>query len=63
VRDHLSALRHGSLAAYGATFRDLTRWSLAGVVLTEVTVNAHAYLVTLPGRARAFRASWRWASC
>jgi len=46
VRDHLSALRHGSLKAYGVTFRDLTRWSLAGVVLTEVTVNAHAYLVT-----------------
>ncbi len=45
VRDHFSALRHGSLAAYGATFRDLTRWSLLGVVLTEVTVNAHAYLV------------------
>ncbi|MES2474054.1 MAG: hypothetical protein V4601_14570 [Pseudomonadota bacterium] len=46
VRDHLAALRHGSLAAYGLTFRDLTRWSLLGVVLTEVTVNAHAYLVT-----------------
>lgn len=45
VRDHFSALRHGSLAAYGATFRELTRWSLLGVVLTEVTVNAHAYLV------------------
>ena len=46
VRDHLASLRHGSLAAYGLTFRDLTRWSLLGVVLTEVTVNAHAYLVT-----------------
>jgi len=46
VRDHLSALRHGSLSSYRSTFRDLTRWSLAGVVLTEVTVNAHAYLVT-----------------
>jgi O-antigen/teichoic acid export membrane protein len=46
LRDHLVALRDGSLKDYGATFRDLTRWSLLGVVLTEVTVNAHAYLVT-----------------
>jgi O-antigen/teichoic acid export membrane protein len=54
VRDHLSALRHGSLTAYRGTFRDLTRWSLAGVVLTEVTVNAHAYLVTFLAGPGAF---------
>ena len=29
-----------------AIFRDVTRWSLLGVVFTELTVNAHAYLVT-----------------
>ncbi len=31
---------------YRVIFRDLTRWSLVGVILTELTVNAHAYLVT-----------------
>ena len=36
----------GSPARYWPIFRDLTRWSLIGVVLTEITVNAHAYLVT-----------------
>jgi O-antigen/teichoic acid export membrane protein len=37
----------GSLMAYGDIWRDLTRWSLLGVMLTEITTNAHAYLVTL----------------
>jgi O-antigen/teichoic acid export membrane protein len=45
-RTQLAALREGSLRDYLPIFRDLTRWSLIGVVLTEVTVNAHAYLVT-----------------
>ncbi len=45
-RDQIAAIRHGRLAAYRAIFRDLTRWSLFGVILTELTVNAHAYLVT-----------------
>ena len=45
-RDQISAIRHGRLRAYRAIFRDLTRWSLFGVILTELTVNAHAYLVT-----------------
>jgi O-antigen/teichoic acid export membrane protein len=44
--DQFAALWRGSLRAYGATFRDLTRWSLLGVIFTELTVNAHAYLVT-----------------
>ena len=46
----------GSLAAYAPIWRDLTRWSLLGVVLTEMTANAHAYLVTFisgPGVLRA----------
>jgi O-antigen/teichoic acid export membrane protein len=54
LRDHLVAIRDGSLKDYGATFRDLTRWSLLGVVLTEVTVNAHAYLVTFLSGPGAF---------
>jgi len=44
----------GSLAAYAPIWRTLTRWSLMGVVLTEVTVNAHAYLVTFFAGPKAF---------
>jgi O-antigen/teichoic acid export membrane protein len=44
-RTQFAAMR-GNPRAYWPIFRDLTRWSLMGVVLTEVTVNAHAYLVT-----------------
>ena len=36
----------GSIAAYLPIWRDLTRWSALGVLLTELTANAHAYLVT-----------------
>lgn len=54
LRDHLAALRNGRLHDYGASFRDLTRWSLLGVILTEVTVNAHAYLVTFLSGPGAF---------
>lgn len=44
-RTQIAALA-GNPLRYWPVFRDLTRWSLIGVVLTEVTVNAHAYLVT-----------------
>jgi hypothetical protein len=44
--EQFAALFSGSLRLYGATFRDVTRWSLLGVIFTEMTVNAHAYLVT-----------------
>jgi hypothetical protein len=44
----------GSLAAYAPIWRDLTRWSLLGVVLTEVTINAHAYLVTFFAGPKSF---------
>ncbi len=50
----INALRTARLAAYGTVFRDLTRWSLLGVVLTEMTVNAHAYLVTFIAGPGAF---------
>jgi len=46
--------RAGSLWRYGAIWRDLTRWSLLGVVLTEMTANAHAYLVTFISGPQAF---------
>jgi len=45
---------NGSLRAYAPIWRDLTRWSLMGVVLTEITVNAHAYLVTFLAGPKAF---------
>jgi O-antigen/teichoic acid export membrane protein len=44
-RTQLAAL-HGNPNRYWPIFRDVTRWSLSGVVLTELTVNAHAYFVT-----------------
>jgi hypothetical protein len=37
----------GRLADYAPVWRDLTRWSLLGVAATELTINAHAYFVTL----------------
>jgi O-antigen/teichoic acid export membrane protein len=45
-RDQIAAIGQGRIKDYGVIFRDLTRWSLFGVILTELTVNAHAYLVT-----------------
>ena len=52
--DQAAALFTGSLRLYGATFRDLTCWSLLGVIFTEMTVNAHAYLVTFVAGPSAF---------
>ena len=44
--EQFRAIFSGSLRLYGGLFRDVTRWSLLGVIFTEMTVNAHAYLVT-----------------
>jgi hypothetical protein len=52
-RDQCAALS-GNPARYWPIFQNLTRWSLLGVVLTEVTANAHAYLVTFISGADAF---------
>jgi O-antigen/teichoic acid export membrane protein len=49
-----SALFHGRLSLYAHIFRDVTRWALMGVVLTEMTVNAHAYLVTFISGSGSF---------
>ncbi len=46
--------RGGSLIAYLPVWRDLTRWSLAGVVLSEMTSNAHAYFVTFASGPKTF---------
>jgi uncharacterized membrane protein len=44
----------GSFATYLPIWRDVTRWSLLGVVLSEVTANAHAYFVTFISGPKAF---------
>jgi len=52
-RGQLAALK-GDPRAYLPIFRDVTRWSLAGAILTELTINAHAYLVTFIAGPGAF---------
>jgi len=47
-------LGSGNLLAYRQLFLDVTRWSLIGVTLSELTANAHAYLVTYISGPRAF---------
>jgi len=39
---------------FGSMWHDVVRWSLMGVVLSEMTANAHAYLVTAAPGAQAF---------
>jgi hypothetical protein len=53
-RAQWAAWKEGRLRDYAPIFRDLTRWSLLGVFFTEVTVNAHAYLVTFFSGSGAF---------
>lgn len=52
-RAQMAAL-HGNPMRYWPIFRDVTRWSLSGVVLTELTVNAHVYFVTFISGPSAF---------
>lgn len=53
-RAQLQALTGARLADYVPIFTKLTRWSLMGVILTEATVNAHAYIVTFLAGPGAF---------
>jgi hypothetical protein len=53
-REQIAAIGRGNPLAYWPIFRELTRWSLLGVALTEITVNAHAYLVTFISGAGSF---------
>jgi O-antigen/teichoic acid export membrane protein len=48
------AFGEGSLRAYLPIWRDLTQWALLGVVTSEISVNAHAYLVTFLSGPKAF---------
>jgi len=54
LKKQIASLFTGSLGLYRAIWRDLTRWSLLGVVATELTANAHAYLVTFVSGPKAF---------
>lgn len=47
-------VRFRRLACYADVWRQHSSWSLAGVITTEATVNAHAYIVTLVGGPSAF---------
>ncbi len=44
----------GRLVDYQPIWADVTRWALSGVVLAELTSNAHAYLVTFVSGPHAF---------
>lgn len=44
----------GALASYARVWREHSGWSLTGVLTTEATANAHAYIVTLISGATAF---------
>jgi O-antigen/teichoic acid export membrane protein len=53
-RDMIRSASAQSFIHYLPMWRDVTRWSLLGVVLTELTVNAHAYFVTFISGPKAF---------
>jgi O-antigen/teichoic acid export membrane protein len=53
-REQWASVRMARIQDYGPIFRDVTSWSLLGVVFTEATVNAHAYLVTFLAGPGAF---------
>ncbi len=44
----------GFASVYAPIWKNVTRWSLMGVVLSEMTANAYAYLVTFISGAHAF---------
>ena len=54
AREMTAAVRKQTLGLYARMWQDVTRWSLLGVVLTELTANAHAYFVTFLSGPKAF---------
>lgn len=54
ARQQFLSFEAASLRAYGAIWQEHARWALTGVVTTEATVNAHAYVVTLLAGPNAF---------
>lgn len=51
---HISGASVHSLARYADTLRNHSGWALTGVLTTEATVNAHAYLVTAVAGPHSF---------
>lgn len=54
--EQFRAPRAAEMVRYGEVWKDHSSWSLLGLVTTEATGNAHAYLVTLISGAAAFAA-------
>ena len=54
LRVQFRSTERAALSQYAPIWRDVTRWSLLGVALSEVTANAHAYLVTFVAGTHAF---------
>jgi hypothetical protein len=54
LRKQVVALFAGRITGYRDIWRDLSRWSLLGVVMSEMCANAHAYLVTFISGPHAF---------
>lgn len=54
LRKQIVAAFTGSLSGYAPIWSAFARWSALGVVLTEFTANAHAYLVTFIAGPAAF---------
>lgn len=54
ARRQAQRISRQSLAAYGEVWRTHSGWSLLGVLTTEATINAHAYIVTLIAGAQSF---------
>jgi hypothetical protein len=50
----LRPIEKGAFKTYAPIWRDITRWSLLGVALSEFTANAHAYIVTFISGPQAF---------
>jgi O-antigen/teichoic acid export membrane protein len=53
-RDLIRSTGAQSFGRYLPMWQDVTRWSLLGVVLTELTANAHAYFVTFISGPKVF---------
>ena len=54
LRTYLCALRRGEFLPYLTFWREMSGWALLGVVMSEATANANAYLVTFISGPHAF---------
>ncbi len=54
LRRQFRLVQRSAFSGYRAIWRELSRWSLLGVITTEFSANAHAYIVTLLAGPHAF---------